>query len=498
MRTRLPDPPSPRRHRRRSLALAGLLVALPGAAAAADYCGVERVSWQASGANYEPAQTVHPGGPPRHVSDDRVRVTWWPRQGRAELEWKLRTHYPFPTEWRFTETLTPDGGAVEGSDGFRSDASAQAMPAARRMARMSDLWLRLPGLLATAGGSPPSLGGTAWRLDGGDGRGAFTRARSEERDPPWPERAHTLHYGDWHQVAGLAVPGRVERRVGGELIRRETLGDWQISRAGDTGECRPPAADTRLAGAAWATGLTHWLLRRAAMGAHSNVPMASEVTLHEVADGIFQVRGSSHHTLVVLSGRHIVLGDAPLYPERSEALLQRLAERWPERSISHVVLTHHHHDHSGGLIPFVRAGASPVVAAAGAPYIRELLRTHGLYDTRVIAAGERHSVAGLEREVATWTVPNGHADGMLVIHVPEAEHVFVSDLYSPGRAAQHPLYAEELCRTLTWHGLTDISLSGGHGRGAEPFAALAEWVADNGETARRGGTPADFCGTRVR
>jgi len=62
------------------------------------------------------------------------------------------------------------------------------------------------------------------------------------------------------------------------------------------------------------------------------------------------------------------------------------------------------------------------------------------------------------------------------------DHVFVADLYSPGRTAQNPLLAEEFQRALAWHGLNGVTISGAHGRGAVPYAALRRWVQDQGAT----------------
>lgn len=464
----------------RQSAIVGLLGGLlAGPVVAGDYCAIESIGWTAEGSNFEPAQTRVPGSAPRHVSSDRASVRWWPQAGRAELEWRVHTHYPFPTTRTYSEQIEPGDGRIDGRDGFRPTPGG-TLPPARRMARMVDLWLRVPGLLR-GHGDRVALGFGTWAVEV-DERGRAVVVQRDAGDPPWPERPHRVTWHDWVEVDGLRLPGRMERRVGGELIRRETLSDWSIE-FGDATECPEPSQSTRVEGAEWADGRVHWLLRRIAMGATSDTLMAEPVDLLEVGDGLFQVLGSSHHSLLVVGDGRIAVVDAPLYPERSRAILAAIEERWPEHRVSHLVLTHHHHDHSGGLITFARAGAEVIVGPGGGDYISEILEAHGQSDAGVVETAEAAAVEGLGRELRVVEVPNSHAAAMLAVHIPDADHVFTADLYSPGRDTHNPLWAEELYRALQWHGLTGVMISGGHGRGAEPFSALAEWVATNGATA---------------
>lgn len=452
-----------------------LLISTQSVAQPLDGCTIQQISWTATGENYEPAQTQSPGGTPRHVSDDAVRVTWSPATGEATLQWQLQTHYPFPATWTYTETLDGDSGTIEGKDGFRP-TSGTTLPPARRMARQVDLWLRVPDLLAERAGPAPKLGFVEWQLRGGET--GLESATAEERDPPWARREHRVTWGDWRTVQGLRVPGRVERRMGGQLIRREHLEDWKI-RTDSSAGCADPAALTQPDGAEWAAGMTHWLLRRIAMGAQADTDMSRDVELLEVGEGLFQVLGASHHSLVIVEQASLLVVDAPLYPDRTRAVLDHLEQRWPGRPVSHVLVTHHHHDHTGGLAPYVRAGAR-LVAANGA-YYREILSAHGLDPDAVIELdGPRTTVPGSRRGVELVKVVNSHADAMFAVHVPDARHVFVADIYSPGREAQNPLLAEEFHRALKWHGLTNVTLSGGHGRGAESFDNLQDWVESNG------------------
>jgi hypothetical protein len=81
----------------------------------------------------------------------------------------------------------------------------------------------------------------------------------------------------------------------------------------------------------------------------------------EVAPGVWFVTGASHNAVVVEQRDGLVVLEAPLYEERSQALLAWTRSQFPGKRVTHVVPTHHHEDHAGGLRAFVADGATVVV-----------------------------------------------------------------------------------------------------------------------------------------
>lgn len=460
-------------------------------AAALTPCGVEEIRWTARGQNFDPNQTHAPGGPSRPVSEDRVAVRWWPNAGQAELRWAVSTHYPFAADFEYLEQLSLDNGVLTGRDGFR--AREGSLPAARRAARFSDIWLRAPLLWTGEEGGRSreiSLAGTRWTLSvardaamGGSSVPLVARARV--RNPPGGTAEQRVAYADWRDVSGLSMPTRVEIRMDGELLRRERLSEIDVRRSEAAVEdCEPPVRPESAEAPVWVRGMTHWVTRRLAMGAGAEADQTENVALEPLGEGLFHVVGGTHHALLIVDEALLSLVGAPLHPARSEALLRELAERWPDRPLKRVVVTHHHNDHSAGLRPLLGDGVTLYIGAeAEAFFAKALADLPDDAGFSMQAVGARERLDETERSLTLINIPNDHAAGMLAVRVDDAGLIFVSDLYSPGRDAQNPLLARQFLRALEWHGLASGTLVGAHGSGTEPVSALVEWVRAQRESA---------------
>ena len=140
---------------------------------------------------------------------------------------------------------------------------------------------------------------------------------------------------------------------------------------------------------------------------------------------------------------------APSMSWHSERLVSYLGEAWPDKPVRYVVLTHHHEDHAGGVRAFVAAGATVLGPASAVDVARRLVELpEGAVGDRLASAPREASYevvdsargigAGPRRVELLPVGDNPHADGMLVISVPEAEILYVSDLLTPGPLESYP------------------------------------------------------------
>ena len=229
-----------------------------------------------------------------------------------------------------------------------------------------------------------------------------------------------------------------------------------------------------------------WTLRRAHLGVAGQAWGDPEpnVIADEIAPGVLHFRGGSHHTMAVEMEDHVIVVEAPLLEERSEAVIALIEESFPGKPIRYFVTTHFHFDHSGGIRTYAAKGATAVVHESIVPFITAALQSPSTVRPDMLAqAGLIPVVEGVTesmdlsdgaRTVQVWHVPNEHATGMLMAYLPNERIAFVSDLYSPpappraGDANARAFYDAVVNREL------DVDLVvGGHGGPAGSFEVVA-------------------------
>ncbi len=85
-------------------------------------------------------------------------------------------------------------------------------------------------------------------------------------------------------------------------------------------------------------------------------PSAIVVTAEPIGKGIWWLAGSGNHRSVVFEfADHLVLFEAPLNEARSKAVIDK-ARSLSTKPLTHVIISHHHFDHSGGLRVAVESG----------------------------------------------------------------------------------------------------------------------------------------------
>ncbi|HTV18074.1 MAG TPA: MBL fold metallo-hydrolase [Polyangiaceae bacterium] len=204
----------------------------------------------------------------------------------------------------------------------------------------------------------------------------------------------------------------------------------------------------------------------------------------EIGPGVLQLVGASHHSFVVEQETGLVLVDAPLHDDRGGALVDFLAERYPDNEIKDVIVSHFHEDHVSGIREVLgRTQARLVVQASSEAFWREILAAPSTLKPDALAQNPR--------EVTIVTVPDGgeleipdsinpvtlyhlatdHAADMLLTYQPTSNSVFVVDIYSPGNATQ--LGAGDLDAAIIEHAIPteNLTIVGGHGATSD-YAAL--------------------------
>lgn len=296
----------------------------------------------------------------------------------------------------------------------------------------------------------------------------------------------SFDFGDYRQVGDVMVPHVVSFSTGDRPAGQWTLRDVELS---DTPE---PSLF------AWPTGA------KASEYAPSYQPKA-------VGDGVFAVRlhsgfGGSYNAMFVVFADHVVVVEAPLVDALSEVMLGIIAAVAPGKPVRSVVVTHYHHDHTGGLAAYVRHGASVYTTANNRDFVSRMVTVRSTLapGSAFAEANDKEPIIEIvERERtlrdATRTLrlfdvgPNPHVDEMLVAYEPASRVLFVSDLFTPSvNGAFGPPSPALLAfaRALDELDLDIVTIVPGHG----PVVPFSEFARARMVPGAKSGSPASTNG----
>jgi glyoxylase-like metal-dependent hydrolase (beta-lactamase superfamily II) len=143
----------------------------------------------------------------------------------------------------------------------------------------------------------------------------------------------------------------------------------------------------------------------------------------------------AYHSMAVDQGDHLVLLEAPLSPAYAEAQKKILEKLRPGKRVSHVLVTHHHGDHGGGLKNWAEWGATIVAAKGATAALQRQLKARGLSGPAKIEEvdGRRSFGAGASR-IDAYAFASSHAEAHLLMHMPVPKILFQGDMfYLPAR-----------------------------------------------------------------
>jgi glyoxylase-like metal-dependent hydrolase (beta-lactamase superfamily II) len=490
--------------------------ALVGLGGEAALTGLTSFSIEAEGINLVLGEGLDPDGGSVMASTFTSTITWDLAGDAFRIDWD-RNFLFFGAARVYSEVVNGNLGYVKGSDlVFAPDApdALAAMPSDRMAAIRKEQRLLNPMLImldVAADASLASEGGVAL-IDGvvherlvveddvseitlfvNPNTGRIAKLETWENDHLRRDVLVEAFYADWQTSGEVQYPGAVLLALDGELIRSETRTLEANATVGDV------AIPTTLDPA------PVFVEADADRGVHSHqfhqqfgsigVPQAgvqnTVVALPlDNADPalakLFHLTGGTHHSLAIKQDAGVVIVEAPLYPERSKAILDWVATQFGAGvSVTHVLVTHHHFDHTAGLREFVAAGAQIVVHQEARVFFDGIFRAPSTIvpDTlamepvqpKIVSVADDDEFT-LEDDGATVrAIPmnSSHAKDMLLIFVEITANqtVFVSDIFSPG-FPPNPIGAGEVLAAIQANGLVVAKIAGGHGMGTATLAEL--------------------------
>ncbi|MEE9154966.1 MAG: MBL fold metallo-hydrolase [candidate division NC10 bacterium] len=478
--------------------------------------------YESAGERFETGQGLNPEAGAIRSSSFDLSVLYDVENDRLSFDWRREIFHPARGALAYKDVIDGDLGHQTGNASVFNPPEAftsRALPseynaAVRREFRLLNplLYLRTAAMTegaATIKADVEHDGRTYHVIEVADPSypvklivdtesGRVVMLKTLQNDYIWGDVEIEVSYGDWSSPDGspLLFPHRVDLALSGQTLLTESRTNLVVNPEFATDAfALPEEPRTQVDAAAAQRGAlsAQYHTRWHALGIAADQDQ-TVVTAAAVAGDpeVQHLTGGTHHSLAIRLGDGIVVIEPPLNEVRSKAVLAKVEELWPGVPVTHLILTHHHFDHMGGIRTYAAAGATIVTSALNRAYVEAALSTpHTLvadelarvespeWHIEAVAPDAEFSLEGGGRTVKARHIPTVHNEDMLVIYLPELRLIFESDIYvMPGGFPAHqPLPAPfaEWARGLR-DGLAALDweiewIAGGHG-GVAPFADL--------------------------
>lgn len=179
-------------------------------------------------------------------------------------------------------------------------------------------------------------------------------------------------------------------------------------------------------------------------------PPSDDVTVEaeELADGVWHLKGGSHHSALIEFDEFLALIEAPQSEARTLAVIEHARGLRPEKPLRYLVNTHHHFDHAAGLRAAVSEGLTVITHEINRPFFEALAaRRHTIepdalarnprpIEIEPVIADDVYELSSGRRTLQiSRIVGDPHCDGMLMAYLTRERMLFEVDAFSPGAAA---------------------------------------------------------------
>ena len=364
--------------------------------------------------------TVNYSTPAARVQMSRVQ-TVEPDRVRPPASQRPDQYVSGTTAWN----MAPPAGAA-------ADAAPvpQPQPAAVEE-RVMEIWTTPHGFLKAAAANnattQPAEGSSEVSFTAGKNRYVGTINEQNEvavvrtwiDNPVLGDTEVQFNYTDYKDFNGVRFPSRIVRVQGGHPVLDITVSSVT---ANPDFTATPPAAPA---------------------------PAPVNVTVEKLANGVYYLKGGTHHSVVIDQKDHIVVVEGPQNEERSLAVIAKAKETIPNKPIRYLINTHAHFDHSGGLRTYVDEGATIVTHEMNKPYYEQAWAApHTINPDRLAQSKktamfetftDKHVLTDGTRTIEVHKIAGGgHNDAFAMVYLPTEKILVEGDAYTPLAADAPP------------------------------------------------------------
>jgi glyoxylase-like metal-dependent hydrolase (beta-lactamase superfamily II) len=402
--------------------------------------------------------------PAARVQMERIQVVEPDRARPAPVQQRPVQIVSGPYAWN----MAAPAGAAPGTP-----PAPQPQPAAVEE-RTMEIWTTPHGFIKAAvannATSQAAAGGSevSFTLDGKHRYVGQINAQNQvERVRTWIDNAVLgdtpidITYSDYRDFGGVRFPGRIVRTQGGHPVLDLTVSAVTAN--------RPVAIDVP-----------------GQVRSFTSPPVT--VTVEKLADGVYYLKGGSHHSVAVAQLDHIVLVEAPQDEARSLAVIAKVKQTIPNKPIRYLVNTHAHFDHSGGLRTYVAEGATVVTHQMNRPYYEQAWTSPRTINPDTLAKAskpatfetftDKHVLTDGRRAIEIHRIAgSGHNDAFAMVYLPVEKILIEVDAWAPSAPNAPPPSATNPFAVNLYDNIRRLELdvrrvAALHGPGVAPMADL--------------------------
>ena len=444
--------------------------------------------------HWEPGQSYSVNGESRFLGDSQFTVTVdYNAPIRVRFDWDRDMKYPAVEKVKYSEIFYPTYGAVIDDKGMTRPMSGIRFAAENRERGRAS-----PMLLLRALESPQSVSAIENQKLGDKTLPAavFTQGsdryvilfdpatklpaavRVREADNIWGDNNYDLVLSDWRTVSGVKIAYQRATFLGDMEIQRLNYKDITANMPIPANTFEVPEAVKAAFKPASGPVPYQWVLRRIFLARFTDSDKIyfgddGSFKLVELAPNVQMVQGGGANNLIVNMKDGLVVVDAPTDQGQSQWVIDAAKKKYPGKPIKALVLTHHHMDHTGGMRAFVAEGAKVYVPAQDKAYFEKVAKAPHTVDqdaqqkankpANVEGVADTASIKDDQEEITLMNIQNPHVDGMLLVHLPKENVLWVTDLVSPrGPVGRNP-GTVAVGEALRKHNITGATIAGGHG-----------------------------------